>query len=227
MVKNINGWWSRCQRHRVDQSLVDLLEHFADRKNSCFSCGNVPHLSGIAKHYAGMSACRNGGKYGFSCLQIAGVYRKVCPVPELMRLIEGHLDRYGVTRAEFARRIGTRPQTIQNWKDKTTILPQAELLRGVANVIDAPYLIVLDAALVDSGYRDTTVDDVRTLEVRIKALADRDPAGLRQLAAYVRLLEREIDAEDESGHASRDLADRIADIIRREFDPNDSGNSSK
>jgi transcriptional regulator with XRE-family HTH domain len=144
-----------------------------------------------------------------------------------MRLIEGHLDRYGVTRAEFARRIGTRPQTIQNWKDKTTILPQAELLRGVANVIDAPYLIVLDAALVDSGYRDTTVDDVRTLEVRIKALADRDPAGLRQLAAYVRLLEREIDAEDESGHASRDLADRIADIIRREFDPNDSGNSSK
>lgn len=148
-------------------------------------------------------------------------------MPELMRLIQGHLDRYGVTRAEFARRIGTRPQTVQNWKDKPDILPNTELLRGVANVVDAPYLIVLDAALVDSGYRDTTVDDVTTLEIRIKRLAERDPAGLRQLAAYIRLLEREIDAEDQSAHASRDLADRIADIIRREFDADDSGNSSK
>lgn len=148
-------------------------------------------------------------------------------MPELMRLIQGHLDRYGVTRSEFARRIGTRPQTIQNWKDKSTILPQPELLRGVANVIDAPYLIVLDAALVDSGYRDSTVDDVRALEARITALAEHDPAGLHDLAAYVRQLERQIESDDESGHATRDIADRIAEIIRREFDADNGGDSGK
>jgi transcriptional regulator with XRE-family HTH domain len=144
-----------------------------------------------------------------------------------MDLIQGHLDRYGLTRAEFSRRIGTRPQTVQNWKDKPGILPTPELLRGVATVIDTPYLIVLDAALVDSGYRVTDVDDVTTLEMRAKKLAERDPAALRQLAAYVRLLERDIDAEDASAHATRDLADRIADIIRREFDVDNGGDSGQ
>lgn len=54
---------------------------------------------------------------------------------ELMRLIQGHLDKYGVTRAEFARRAGTTPQTVQNWKDRPTTLPRREHLEGVARVI--------------------------------------------------------------------------------------------
>lgn len=142
-----------------------------------------------------------------------------------MALIQAHLDRFGVPRAEFARRIGTVPQTVQNWKDKPGILPNARLLRGVAEVVDAPYLIVLDAALVDAGYRESTVDDLQTLQIRIQRLAEQNPAGLRQLAAYVNGLERDLD--DESGHATRHLADRIADIIRREFDVDDGGNSGQ
>lgn len=146
-------------------------------------------------------------------------------MPELMRLIQSHLDRYGVTRAEFARRIGTRPQTVQNWKDAGDILPAPNLIKGVAEVIDAPYLIVLDAALVDSGYRDTIVDDVPTLQQRIKKLADRDPSALRQLGVFVRQLESEY--ADSQNPQTRATADRIADLIRRELDADNGGNSGQ
>lgn len=79
---------------------------------------------------------------------------------ELMRLIQGHLDKYGVTRAEFARRAGTTPQTVQNWKDRPTTLPRREHLEGVARVIGVPYTVVLNAALKDAGYREDDGDNM-------------------------------------------------------------------
>lgn len=74
---------------------------------------------------------------------------------ELRRLIQAHLDEYGVTRSEFARRSGTKPQTVQNWWDKPTTLPSRRHLEGVAAVLRTPYLVVLTAALVDAGYLDS------------------------------------------------------------------------
>lgn len=71
---------------------------------------------------------------------------------ELMRLIQAHLDKYGVSRAEFARRAGTTPQTVQNWKNRPGTLPKPEHLRGVADVIGVPFQVVLNAALADAGY---------------------------------------------------------------------------
>ncbi len=84
-----------------------------------------------------------------------------------MRLIQSHLDRWGVSRAEFSRRAGTTPQTIQNWQDRPGTMPKPEHLRGVAEVTGYPYLIVLDAALTDAGYRESLVDDLKSLKVRI------------------------------------------------------------
>ena len=77
----------------------------------------------------------------------------------LMALIQEHLDRHGVTRSEFARRAGTHPQTVQNWKDKPGTLPRPQHLRSVAKVIGKPYRVVLDAALLDSGYLERALDD--------------------------------------------------------------------
>ena len=82
---------------------------------------------------------------------------------ELMRLIQAHLDRYGVSRAEFARRAGTTPQTVNNWRHELKSLPDATHLRGVAEVTGLPYLIVLDAALVDAGYRPRAVEVDRNI----------------------------------------------------------------
>jgi len=141
---------------------------------------------------------------------------------ELMRLIQAHLDRYGVSRAEFSRRIGTQPQTVQNWRDNPSTFPAAKLLRGVAEVIDAPYLVVLDAVLVDTGYRDSMVDDLPSLRARIKRLADDDPAALRELAAYVASLELSQDTQPRS-----DTADLIASILRRELNAQNGDNGGQ
>lgn len=131
-------------------------------------------------------------------------------MPELMGIIQAHLDRYGVTRAEFARRAGTSPQTVQNWKDRAT-LPRPDILHGVAEVVDAPYLIVLDAALVDAGYRDAMVDDVAALRSRIQRLADTDPAGLRRLAVFISDLERDLPEPV----AAKPTAELLAELLRR------------
>lgn len=76
-------------------------------------------------------------------------------VSELMKLVQAHLNKYGVKEAEFARRIGTAPQTVANWKSRGTTLPSRRLLEGVAAVIGLPYQRVLDAALIDAGYQSS------------------------------------------------------------------------
>jgi len=68
-------------------------------------------------------------KCGRSCRHVPKT-GKINPVSELLDLIQAHLDRYGVTRSEFARRAGTTPQTVQNWKDRPTTLPRREHLEG-------------------------------------------------------------------------------------------------
>lgn len=103
----------------------------------------------------------------------------------LMALVQTHLDRYGVKRAEFARRAGVSPQTVQNWIDRPTTLPRPDHLLGVAEQIDLPYHRVLDAALTDAGYRDSDIDDAATVSSRIVELVRVEPSALRKLAAVV------------------------------------------
>lgn len=102
-----------------------------------------------------------------------------------MRLIQSHLDRYGVTRATFAKRIGTTPQTVQNWKTRSTTMPKPEVLKGVADETKVPYLIVLDAALKDAGYRDSLADDLRALKVRIARYVRASEQGVGEIQDYL------------------------------------------
>jgi len=99
-------------------------------------------------------------------------------------MIQAHLDRYGVTRSEFARRAGVAPQTVQNWWDKPTTLPKPEHLKGVATVIGVPYHAVLDAALVDAGYRESALDDPEAIAYQVEqALDDQQRQG--ELMRYI------------------------------------------
>lgn len=100
---------------------------------------------------------------------------------ELMRLIQAHIDRYGVTRATVARRAGMSPQTVHNWRDEIKALPDADHLRGIAEVIGVPYIVVLDAALSDAGYRDSSIDTADMLEARMRRAVDADPNILDDL----------------------------------------------
>lgn len=79
---------------------------------------------------------------------------------ELWNIIQAHLDAYGVREAEFARRMGSAPQTLSNWKHRgLRDLPERRLLEAVAVLTNTDYLRVLNAALVDIGYRDTVADN--------------------------------------------------------------------
>lgn len=71
----------------------------------------------------------------------------------LWKIIQAHLDAYGVREAEFARRIGTSPQTVSSWKKRgIRKLPEKKLLVGVSDVTRHPYDLVLDAVLHDIKY---------------------------------------------------------------------------
>jgi transcriptional regulator with XRE-family HTH domain len=105
----------------------------------------------------------------------------VLTMTELMRLIQAHIDRYGVTRATVARRAGMSPQTVQNWRDEIRALPDAQHLRAIAEVIGVPYTVVLDAALTDCGYRESSTDDAPALEAKMRRAVEVDPAIIDDL----------------------------------------------
>ena len=104
---------------------------------------------------------------------------------ELMRLIQSHLDRYGVTRATFAKRVGTTPQTVKNWKSRSTTMPRPEHLAGIARETGIPYLVIVDAALMDAGYRDSLVDDLDTLKVRVARYVREAGHGVEEVQDYL------------------------------------------
>lgn len=147
---------------------------------------------------------------------------------ELVRLIQGHLDRYGVTRAAFARRCGTTPQTMQNWWGPMAALPMAKHLRGVAEVTGIPYLTVLDAALVDVGYRDSMVDDLPALKDQL-GRAGQDPVVLRELAAFVADMAVSAAAERPASDdvESRSAGQVIADLLMGDVDRDNGDNGGQ
>ena len=140
------------------------------------------------------------------------VVAKSVPMSELLGLINSHLDKYGVKRAEFARRAGTTPQTVQNWVARGT-LPRPNHLQGVAGVIDVPYLIVLDAALVDAGYRDSMTDDVAAIRARLERLAEDDPVGFQEISDFMHVIKarQSMAKEDQSSAESINSAANAAD----------------
>lgn len=72
---------------------------------------------------------------------------------KLWTLIQTHLDETGVREAEFARRMGTTPQTLNSWKKRgLKALPERRFLDAVADLTRTPYPAVLAAALADIGY---------------------------------------------------------------------------
>lgn len=82
---------------------------------------------------------------------------------ELWTIIQRHLDETGVREAEFARRIGTSPTTVNSWKNRgVRSLPDRKLLDAVADVTGTKYSDVLRAVLTDAGYADGTIRLGRT-----------------------------------------------------------------
>ena len=101
----------------------------------------------------------------------------------LWKIIQKHLDDYGVREAEFARRIGTSPQTVSSWKKRgIRSLPTKDLLVGVSDVTRQPYDVVLTAVLHDIKYlpNDVTAHSAPTNQAGVRPADDED-AEVREL----------------------------------------------
>lgn len=77
--------------------------------------------------------------------------------PRLVELIDAHKRAYGVSEAELARRIGITRQNLHLWRARGLRgLPARTTLDGMAAELRLSYVRVLEAALRDVGYLDTT-----------------------------------------------------------------------
>ncbi|WP_378735986.1 hypothetical protein [Nocardia brasiliensis] len=117
----------------------------------------------------------------------AGVAQAATPerraiMSELLRLVQNHIDRWGVKKAEFARRVGSAPQTLYTWAARPLRqLPDKRILEGIAREAQYPYWLVVDAALIDSGYRRSYPDVVEICE-RLRMLPPEDCREIARVA---------------------------------------------
>lgn len=73
----------------------------------------------------------------------------------LIAIVQAHMDSYGVSEAEVARRIGASPATVNTWRNgQLRRPPSRKYLNGLADLSGVDYTDVLVAALIDTGYID-------------------------------------------------------------------------
>lgn len=128
---------------------------------------------------------------------------------ELGALMQAHMDgqRYPVTKADLARRLGVTRQTVANWMAGTA-MPHPEHIRALTGVLDVSYTRVLDAALADRGY----LPKEREGHERPAAIA---PARRAELVAYVEAKIADVQARKGMSDASRKV---ILSDLHRDLD---------
>lgn len=74
----------------------------------------------------------------------------------LWDLIQKHIDNspYPPSERQVARRLGVAPNTFKSWRDLRR-LPTRENLEAIAALVGVRYSVVLDAALMDTGYHES------------------------------------------------------------------------
>lgn len=91
-------------------------------------------------------------------------------------LIQQHIDDFGPSEAEIARRAGLTPQQLSQWKlGRLKKMPSGAALWHLSTALRRPYRDVLRAALTDWGYEPEEV--VRDAATKTPAPAD-EPVNL-------------------------------------------------
>lgn len=85
----------------------------------------------------------------------------------LWELIQRHIDNapYPPSERTLARKLGVSPTTLGNWRDPKK-LPSRENLQAIADLVGVRYSVVLDAALMDTGYHEASPASVVPLRPR-------------------------------------------------------------
>lgn len=74
----------------------------------------------------------------------------------LWDLIQRHIDRqpYPPSERQVAAKLGVAPNALKYWRDPKK-LPSRENLQAIADLVGVRYAVVLDAALMDTGYHES------------------------------------------------------------------------
>lgn len=85
----------------------------------------------------------------------------------LWDLIQGHIDRqpYPPSERQVAAKLGVAPNALRYWRDPKK-LPSRENLQAIADLVGVRYAVVLDAALMDTGYHEAAPATVTHLHLR-------------------------------------------------------------
>lgn len=132
---------------------------------------------------------------------------------QLIQIVQAHMDEYGVSEAEVARRIGATPQTVNSWRNgEMKQLPRQHYLSALAELTRTAYTTVLAAALNDTGYLAEPIGADPNYTALIVSLAvDADDLELaatevhigeaRETVAAIRNLVSEVNAVADAIHA--------------------------
>lgn len=130
---------------------------------------------------------------------------------KLWEILQRHIDAspYPPSERQVAAKLNVSPTTLGNWRDPKK-LPSRENLQAIADLVGVRYSVVLEAALYDTGYHESTVTHLRprpssTVEAHLQAakvtLAEWESLNLSgpdakrkraELAARVDALEAEL-----------------------------------
>jgi transcriptional regulator with XRE-family HTH domain len=125
----------------------------------------------------------------------------------LIAIVQAHMDTYGVSEAEVARRIGALPQTVNTWRNgDLKQLPKQQYLRALADLTGTDYSAVLTAALADTGYlAEPLPTDSKHAALIVSLAVDAD-----DLVTATSKLERGIGSAEATSTAS--VVDLIGDV---------------
>jgi transcriptional regulator with XRE-family HTH domain len=147
----------------------------------------------------------------------------------LWDLIQRHIDKqpYPPSERQVAAKLGVAPNALKYWRDPKK-LPSRENLQAIANLVGARYAVVLDAALMDTGYHEAAPAAVvplrprpvaaieAELRVAMEDLADWDAQKVpgqgakshrAELRARVDVLEAELVSSRQATGASNSVAE--------------------
>ncbi|GAB3167012.1 hypothetical protein GCM10027059_26970 [Myceligenerans halotolerans] len=92
-------------------------------------------------------------------------------------LIQAHLDRFQVSEAGFARRVGISAQALNSWKRGLNRLPKPEVIAAAAREAQVDRQELLDAFLVDMGHMDPPEAEITVGESEPPPLPERPRNG--------------------------------------------------
>lgn len=132
----------------------------------------------------------------------------------LWDLIQKHIDNapYPPSERQVARKLGVSPNTLAHWRDLKR-LPSRENLEAIAALVGVRYSVVLDAALRDTGYHESS-RPVSHL---------RPPRPVAQVQAELQVAEAnlaewdELPVTGESAASQREALASLVDALKAEL----------